>query len=70
MAEYPTHLAHIWEWYKKLSRTRQNGMAVNPISHAEILAFCTLRNIRMSPSEVDILLEIDAVSIQQSSEGK
>jgi hypothetical protein len=43
-------------------------MGRNPITYAEIKAFCELYAIRMTPNDVDILMQLDAVSLQPMSE--
>jgi len=69
LAEYPKYLGYVWEWFTKLANTRQVGMSANPIQYQEILAFCQLKNIRMSPFEVDLIIRLDQIS-RTPREGK
>lgn len=46
-----------------LSRSRQSGMAANPISEQEILAFCINRNLRLSAFELDALRYLDSIAL-------
>jgi hypothetical protein len=43
-------------------------MARNPITYTEIKSFCELYGIRMSGRDVDVIMQLDEISIQQPSE--
>ena len=57
----PEGAEHVWNYYHELSRTRQSGMSVNPISHQEIDAWGRLRGIRLLGWELAAILGIDSV---------
>ena len=57
----PEGAAHVWSYFHELSRTRQSGMAVNPISHQEMYAWGRLRGIKLAGWELAAILGIDSV---------
>jgi hypothetical protein len=54
-------LYYIWCWWEELSGWREQGMGIGPISHREILAWSTLYQIPVTPSEVAALKIIDTM---------
>lgn len=54
----PGDCAHVWEWFSDLLLTRQIGMGDNPITYAEINAYCCLTGIRMAPWEAKALIAL------------
>jgi hypothetical protein len=66
----PDHLEYIWKYYTQLSGTRQNGMAINPINHQEILAWCQLHRIRLHSWEIFSIIGIDSAFIVSLHEEK
>ncbi|HEX5126487.1 MAG TPA: hypothetical protein VFW00_07080 [Rhodocyclaceae bacterium] len=67
MPSLPFELAHIWEWFTKLSGKRQNGMAVNPISSSEILAWQQRQRIRFDPFEESVIDRLDATFLKHQN---
>jgi hypothetical protein len=63
MPDFPESLQYIWEWFIKLNNTRQSGMAASPITYQEILAFCTLYEIKMCQWELDLIKLLDRVAL-------
>ncbi len=67
MAQYDVPLpeagVHVWYWFHELSSTRQNGMGINPITHAEIMAWAWLTGIKPLPWEVKAIKDIDSAFI-------
>lgn len=63
MPEFPEALQYVWEWFIKLNNTRQSGMAASPITYQEILAFCTLYEIKMCEWELDLIKLLDMVAL-------
>lgn len=57
----PVELEYLWELYLRMSRRRQNGMGMNPLSSTEVLAWLARRRRRLDPFEHDILDQIDDV---------
>jgi hypothetical protein len=52
--------AYLWDWFNDLSDWREMGsMAIGPLSHREIEAWSRLLCVNISPSEVDVLRQID-----------
>lgn len=59
--EIKPKLYYIWCWWEELSGWREQGFGIGPISHQEILAWSTLYQIPVTPSEVAALKTIDLV---------
>lgn len=57
----PLSVAHVWQWFFDLSRTRQSGMGINPIMWQEIAAYAALNGIAMQRWELQMLAVFDAV---------
>lgn len=58
----PTYYRHVFDWFQTLSDTRSVGLAIGPITHAEICAFCSLNGIAIYPSEVRLLQDMDRIA--------
>ena len=56
----PAGAEHVWNYYHELSRTRQSGMAVNPISYQEMYSWGRLRGVRLLVWELSAVLGIDS----------
>lgn len=67
--QLPFELAHVWQLFVQMSRKRQNGMAVNPLSSLDILAWQLRHRIRLTAWEEELLDQLDAayISHQNSS---
>jgi len=63
MPELPESLLYVWDWFIRLNNTRQSGMAMSPITYQEILAFCTLYEIKMCEWELDLIKLLDRVAL-------
>jgi hypothetical protein len=59
----PFELTYIWEWFAKLSRKRQNGMGVNSLTSAEILAWQDRFRIRFSAFEESVIDRLDLLYV-------
>lgn len=60
--ECPETLEYIWQFFKELETGRSSGgMSVNPISYPDIDAWSRLKNIVLTPFEVDVIKMIDSV---------
>lgn len=69
VAQLPFELAHVWQWFMQLNRKRQSGMAVNPLSSIDILAWQLRHRIRLTAWEEELLDQLDASFIaHQGSE--
>jgi hypothetical protein len=56
-------LEYIWDWFVKLSRKRQNGMGVNSLTSAEILAWQDRFRIRFDPFEESVIDRLDLLYV-------
>lgn len=60
--EIPEGTAHIWEWFRDLNRTRDEGLnGPKSITYSEILAWSSLTGNNPTPWEVGCLTALDAV---------
>lgn len=66
----PADLRYLWSAFSQLHRTRQAGMSLCPITHAEIDAWSRLYRVRLDPWEVDALRALDDAFLETHSEGK
>lgn len=59
MPDLPVEVEHLWEIFLDLNGTRSRGFSANPISFAEIEAYCRLVYGPLSPWEIGTLLAVD-----------
>lgn len=59
----PLETAHVWAWFQELHAARSSGMAANPISFTEIDAYCRLNQVVMTPWELGLIRQIDAIAL-------
>jgi len=64
LPDRPWALEYLWDWFWLLSRTRQNGMDVNPISYQEIKAFSEQMGLGIDPWETRILRRMDDAALE------
>ena len=58
----PVELAHVWGYFLELNAKRTNGgMAPNPISDEQVLAWQARRRIRLDPFESECIDALDEV---------
>lgn len=57
--DYPDELDYVWQWYTRLSRRRQSGMAANPITYEAIEAFERKALVHVPAWECDLLMRLD-----------
>jgi hypothetical protein len=58
-AQLPFELAHVWQFFVQMNRKRQSGMAVNPLSSLEVLAWQLRHRIRLTTFEEDLIDRLD-----------
>ncbi len=69
--EYPFVLEHVWLWFNELGGRRTgHGAGPNPLSHTEVIAWATLREICPTPEEVQLLMRLDAAVLASTRETK
>lgn len=61
--ELPVVLAYVWDWFHELAARRTSGMALNPITHADVLAWSRLTDRDVTPWEVHLLLRLDDTAL-------
>ena len=61
----PHELEYLWTLFCELTRGRQCGMAVGPLSSVEILAWQTRYRVEFDPWEHDLIDRIDALYVTQ-----
>lgn len=57
--ELPPLLEYVWDWFQELAGRRTMGMAPNPITHADVLAWSRVTDRDVTPWEVQLLLRLD-----------
>lgn len=62
---------YIFDYWKEVSKLRQLGMELSPISWPELESWKNLKRITLTPWEVDTLTDIEAIyiSIRRGSGG-
>lgn len=61
--------AHLWNAFAEMHAARSgNGFGGNPISYAEIAAYCAVTGTDLSPWEVKVIRALDTVYIETSSQ--
>ena len=63
----PECLTALWGLWRTVARTRQSGMAPQPLTHQEIEAACRLYSVALTPWEVETLLQLDGVAVAASA---
>lgn len=59
---------HLLVVFQQLSLSRQVGMALNPITYGEIVAWSQLYHTRLAMWEIDVLKRLDLVFLSVQSE--
>ncbi|RFP19193.1 hypothetical protein D0T23_05290 [Duganella sp. BJB475] len=66
-APFPHEIGHLWDWFRQISRMRQNnGMGVSPLS-TEILTWQSLSHIELNPYELDVIWSLDSMYLEHQS---
>jgi hypothetical protein len=65
--QLPFELTYIWEWFAKLSGKRQNGMGVNSLTSAEILAWQDRHQVRFDPFEESVIDRLDLLYVHHQN---
>lgn len=61
-------LDHVWIWFWTLNRRRQSGGdGLNPLTYQEVYSWSALTRTIVTPSEVELLMEMDNAFIEQVS---
>ncbi len=59
--DLPVELSYLWEYFQSMNRKRTTGgMALDPLSDAQIMAWEQRRRIKLSPFENECIDELDA----------
>lgn len=64
MPRLPWSVRHIFGWWQEIAAGRQNGMAVNGLSWAEMLAWSHLTQVFPTPDEWRLVRMIDSIFIE------
>jgi hypothetical protein len=68
--ELPVGTDYLWEWFLRLSSTRTPGFGVAAISEHELHAFFANRHIVPTQWELDLLIRMDKIMRDASSDDK
>ena len=61
----PRQVTHIWNWFNELCAGRPStGTGHGPISHSEILAWSTLKGVRLGKFELDCIRGLDHIFLK------
>ncbi|HHT7702741.1 phage tail assembly chaperone [Pasteurella multocida] len=66
--EPPSGLMYLFSYFNELSLSRQYGMAVNPISYSDILAWSILTKVSLAAWEIEVIKQIDIVYLNSQTE--
>jgi len=68
----PVEVKYLWEWFVQLSAKRtSNGFGSNRISDVEIMAWSNLRQIKLTPFDMQAIDAMDNIFMQfQNSKAK
>lgn len=61
--DLPAALEYVWDWFFEMANRRTSGMSLNPITHADVLAWSRLTGRDVTPWEVQLLLRIDDAAL-------
>jgi len=68
-APLPEGAEYLWQWFRELDAARSSsGYALEPISHAEILAWAGLSGHRPTPFETGCLRAMDGAFLAHQAE--
>lgn len=57
--QIPALVAHVWDWFHEMAGRRTSGVAANPISYQDVMAWAQLTDRDPTPWEVHLLLRLD-----------
>lgn len=57
--DLPAEGAYLWAAYCALDATRQNGMAIGPITHTEMFFYAQLHGFAWTPFELSVIRALD-----------
>lgn len=66
----PVELEHVWSYFCQMSAKRTFGMAQNPLTDSEILAWGRRRGIRLTPFEDECIDALDEVFLAAGAKKK
>lgn len=64
MPRLPWAVRHIFGWWQEIAAGRQNGMAINALSWAEMQAWSQLTATYPTPAEWRLIRMIDSIFIE------
>ena len=59
----PDEASELWDAYLRLSASRRAGMGMSPLALVDIEAWCRLTGVRLTPWELDTLIELDSACL-------
>ena len=68
--ELPPEGAHWWHWWCELAQGRQNGLAVSPITWADVAAWAALTGRQLDPFDLNAIRAIDAAFVVSKASKK
>lgn len=69
--ELPDTLIHIWDWFQELNQAREfDEYGPKAISFSEIQAWCRLRGLKPTPTEVRLIKKLDMQYLNTAQDGR
>lgn len=59
----PPVVRELWHTYMQLAASRRTGMGMSPLTLADIDAWQRLHGVRLTPWELDTVIDLDAASM-------
>ncbi len=59
----PPVARELWDAYLRLSASRRAGMGISPLALVDIEAWCRLTGVRLTPWELDTLIDLDSACV-------
>lgn len=70
VAEIPPAGQQLWDTYLQLDASRQSGMSAQPITLHDLDAWGRLYGVRMTPWELDTLIQLDKAALARAAEAR
>jgi hypothetical protein len=70
LVEVPRPVEQLWDLFMSWAVQRRSGMSLHPLTFTDIEAWCRLYGVRLTPWELDTLLELDAATLRIAAENQ
>lgn len=66
----PAGFDYLWDWFKRLNGTRQQGFGMSGITETELRSFFLNRKIEPEQWELDLLIRLDKLVVAKANAKK